>query len=187
MNVTFIGMAGAGKSYIGSRLAQRLGFQFVDTDALLEREYGKTIQRILDELGEDRYLHSEAEVLFKYTNKRDNLLIAPGGSVIYRDDAMDHLKTISTIVHLKVPYAAIADRLRDAPARAIIGLGKKTLRQLYEERMPLYRLHADHEVDMSHDTEANLRQIAQFLNVEKIRGYFPIERGQYPTDSFDNF
>ena len=53
MNITLIGMAGAGKSHIGAKLAKRLELELLDGDALLAEEFGKVIQEILDEIGEE--------------------------------------------------------------------------------------------------------------------------------------
>ncbi|MDO8513946.1 MAG: shikimate kinase [bacterium] len=147
MNITLIGMAGAGKSYIGRPLAERLELEFIDIDKLLESAYGKPIQSILDELGATKYVETESEMLIQGTSGRDNLVISPGGSIIYRDRAMDHTKDISTLVYLKVPFETIEARLKGASPRAIIGLGQKSLQELYDERTPLYELHADIIVD----------------------------------------
>jgi shikimate kinase len=143
MNVTLIGMAGAGKSYIGKQVAQKMNLEFVDIDDVLEAQYGKSIQEILEEVGEQEYLEREARALVGATEGRDNLLVSPGGSVIYRDDAMEHIRTISKVVYLKVPYEIIEERKKDAPPRAVIGLGLKTLRELYDERHPLYEKNTD--------------------------------------------
>jgi shikimate kinase len=60
---------------------------------------------------------------------------------------MRHLKSISKVVHIRVPFEVIEDRLKNLPPRAIIGLGKKSLRELYDERMPLYEAAADLTVE----------------------------------------
>lgn len=143
MNLTLIGMAGAGKSYVGKQVAEKTGLEFVDIDDVLEVQYGKTIQEILEEVGEQEYLEREARALMGATQGRDNLLVSPGGSIVYRDDAMAHVAAISKVVYLKVPFETIEGRKKDAAPRAIIGLGRKTLRQLYDERHPLYEKNAD--------------------------------------------
>lgn len=154
MNITLIGMSGAGKSYIGKRLADRLGFQFTDIDTLIAEKHGKEIQQVLEEIGEEEYLNTEMERLIEGTNGRNNLVISPGGSVVYRDGAMQHIKNISVAVYLKVPYEVIEERNRNAPRHAIIGLGRKTLRELYDQRHPLYERQADMVLE-SHGKEAD--------------------------------
>src|ERR1700690_2548045 len=167
MNITLIGMAGAGKSYVGERLADKLDLEFVDIDDVLEAQRGKSLQEILEEVGERKYLDLEAHALIARTRGRDNMLVSPGGSIIYRNAAMDHLKDISTVVYLKVPFRIIEERKKDAPPRAIIGLGKKTLRQLYDERHPLYESHADFVVETENlDMESILDAIVDHFGFD---------------------
>jgi len=167
MNVTLIGMAGAGKSFIGRELSKRAHLTFFDNDEALQKAHGKGIQDILDELGEELYLETEAATLVKSTRRKDNLVISPGGSIVYRDDAMDHLKDISTIVYLQVPFETVEARLKNAAPRAIIGLGKKTLHELYDERHPLYKVHADHTIDTSQRSfEEVISDITRMLPID---------------------
>jgi len=164
MNLTLIGMAGAGKSYLGKRLAKKLALEFIDSDDRLAEKFGKPIQEILDELGEKKYVETEAALNIEHTMNRDDALISPSGSSIYSERWMDHLKDISIVVYLRVPYEMIEERLRDKPPRAIIGLGRKTLHELYDERHPLYEMHADISVDTaSRDLKEVEREILDFL------------------------
>lgn len=168
MNITLIGMAGAGKSYIGKRLAARLGFGWHDSDVELSKAFGgKNIQTILDELGEEKYLDAEANLAIEQTSGKDNLLISPAGSVVYVDRWINHLKSTSNIVYLKVPFELVEERLHKVPPRAIIGLGRKTLRELYDERHPLYEKHAHLTID-THGRESDeiLESIERFLNTK---------------------
>ena len=168
MNITLIGMAGAGKSYIGRRLAERLGLALLDVDRdLWEVKYGKPIQEILDELGEEKYVAEEEQLIIDATKGKDNLLISPPGSVAYQKDAIRHLKDISTVVYLRVPFSVIKKRVEASPPRAIIGLGTKTLRELYDERHPLYEKHSHVIVD-TNEREAGdvMQEIEAFLNRE---------------------
>jgi len=168
MNLTLIGMAGAGKSHIGKRLAERLGLTMLDVDRdLWEPKYRKPIQNILDELGEKRYLEEEERLTIEATTGKDNLLISPPGSVAYQKDALRHLKEISTIIYLHVPFKTIQSRLEKKPPRAIIGLGAKTLRELYEERHPLYERHAHIVVDTEQiDSDDVTAEILNRLGVD---------------------
>ena len=164
MNVTLIGMAGAGKSYIGKRLARRLGFKFVDIDTVLENSHGKNIQALLDEVGEAEYLRRETQALIESSSDRDNLVLSPGGSIIYTTEGVGHLKKNSRVVYLCVPFDVVEGRIKGLPPRAIIGLGKKTLRELYDERHPLYERTADLIVDTEdRDSEYTLKAIIDFL------------------------
>ena len=161
-------MAAAGKSHIGRQIAEPLSLEFVDVDELLEDRYQKPIQALLDETGEEKYLDLEAQMFIDTTKGRDNLLIAPGGSIIYRDDAMRHARDIGNVVYIKVPFDVIAERKKGAAPRAVIGQGKKTLEDLYESRQPLYDKYADLTIEpMGLTLEDILLRLRDFLHSRK--------------------
>ncbi|MEK7107468.1 MAG: shikimate kinase [Patescibacteria group bacterium] len=164
MNVTLIGMAGAGKSYVGKRLAKRLGLEFIDIDDALKQTHGKGIQKVLDESGDEAYLEKELQALVNSTSGRDNLIISPGGSVIYKTECVEYIKKVSKVVYLKVSFKNIESRLKGMPPRAIIGLGRKTLRELYDERAPMYEALADVTIDTEGKYAGSIvREIIEFL------------------------
>ncbi|MDP2648835.1 MAG: shikimate kinase [bacterium] len=149
MNVTLVGMPGAGKSYIGKQLAPRLSLEFVDVDSLLERAFGKPVRSILNDLGDERYMEAEADMIINGTSGRSEILIAPGGSILYRTDTLQHVRDMSTVVYLMAPLAVIEERLKQIPEHPIIGLGGRTLRELYDERHPRYAACSDLVIDTS--------------------------------------
>lgn len=166
MNVTLIGMAGAGKSYFGKRLARRLRMEFLDIDSVLEEIYGKELEKILEELGDEQFVKVEAGAIMSATKGKDAHVFSPGGSSIYEPDAMEHLKKISSVVFLDVPFSTIESRIGRASARMgrIVGLGTKTFRELYDERRPLYTKYADFVVETeAHDADTIVRMIADFV------------------------
>jgi len=137
MNITLIGMPGSGKSYIGKMVAEQLGYTFVELDALMEQRFGKPIQHILDMLGEKAFLAEQAKDAITHTKEAHNMVISPGGSLVYSDTAMQHLQTISRIVYLKTSLETIQKRINETP-RGIVGLNNQTLEELYQTRAPLY-------------------------------------------------
>lgn len=145
MNITLIGMSGAGKSFIGTRLAQALGLEYVDIDRKLEEAEGKPLGELVRAWGDEEFVRKEAEMAKALSTSKDNLLISTGGSIVYDEAAMRHLKEISKVVYLRVPFAVIEGRVAGIPERErrIIGIGTKTLRQLFDERVPLYEHYAD--------------------------------------------
>jgi len=140
MNITLMGMAGSGKSTVGKELAKELGYSFVDVDELVIAKYKKTLNEIIDAFGEDELLRAEGKEVLELGDT-DKSVIAPGGSVIYLDDAMGFLKKVSKIVFLDVPFEVV--NKRDPNARGIIGLRTKTLEEIYNERAPLLKKYAD--------------------------------------------
>ena len=142
MNVTLIGMAGAGKSLIGKALAKKLGYTFIDTDKIIGENIHLDLQDIIDIYGKDRFLKIEEDTILNL-DVRDRCVVAPGGSVIYSKKAIAFLKKRSTVVFLDVPFGSIDTWIVDKVTRGIVGLKKKGLKTLYKERRPLYEKYAD--------------------------------------------
>lgn len=140
-NYTLIGMPGAGKSTIGVLLAKALGYEFIDTDLVIQQKVGKLLKEIIAEEGNDGFKKIEEDVNASIEAKR--AVIAPGGSAIYSHKAMQHFKKIGKIVYLKLSYASVKTRLGDLKARGVVLEEGQTLYDLYQERIPLYERYAD--------------------------------------------
>lgn len=140
-SIVLIGMAGVGKSTIGMSLAKTLGFNFIDVDAYIFEKDGKTIQEIIDGEGEETFRQLEKQRMREVDLPR--MVVAPGGSIVYHPDLMEYLKQNSTLVYLDDSFEGIAEKLTGGLNRGIVGLKNKSLRQIYEERRPLYSRYAD--------------------------------------------
>ena len=141
-NIVLIGMPGAGKSTLGIVLAKILCMDFVDADLLIQQSCDKSLQRLIDTLGPDAFLEIENQVLS---------VIATGGSAIYSEPAMKHLSEIGRVVYLKISFDELKCRLADFSERGVVmrdGIGM-SLRELYDERLPLYEKYADITVDVN--------------------------------------
>ena len=98
MNIILIGMPASGKSTVGVILAKLLGFDFIDTDLLIQRQTALHLSEIIQSQGLDAFLAvEEVACLSLYAN---HSVIATGGSVIYSANAMHHLKELGTIIYL---------------------------------------------------------------------------------------
>lgn len=144
-NVTLIGMPSAGKSTIGVLLAKRLGYSFIDADILIQETEGRLLKDIIAQEGMDGFLAVENRV--NAGIKASRSVIAPGGSVIYGREAMEHLKEISTVVYLKMSYEELERRVGDVVDRGVALKEGMTLRDLYEERTAYYERYADLTID----------------------------------------
>lgn len=147
-NIVLIGMPGAGKSTLGVVLAKILGYEFIDADLLIQSKLDKTLQKIIDACGPDGFIEVENEVLCTLSASR--AIVATGGSAVYSDEAMIHLKSIGTVVYLRVSYEELESRLGGLHERGVVmknGMGM-SLRDLYEERLPLYEKYADVTIDI---------------------------------------
>lgn len=136
-------MPGAGKSTIGQLLAQQLGFAFVDTDLLIESLYARPLQQITDALPRQTFLDMEAGVITALA--ASDCVIATGGSVIYRESAMTHLKKLGPVIYLNPPLAAIVERVASKPDRGISFGPGQGLAEIHAERAGLYERYADYD------------------------------------------
>ena len=99
-NITLIGMPGAGKSSIGVVLAKVLGYQFIDSDLLIQKAEKRTLSKIIEDEGTEGFKAIENRV--NASIQVENTVIATGGSVVYCDEAMQHLKSEGVVVYLKI-------------------------------------------------------------------------------------
>ncbi len=144
--IVLIGMAGAGKSTIGTRLAAVLDLRFIDLDIYIQEKEKSTIQEIIDNRGENTLLSLEEQYLFELD--LNNCVIAPGGSVVYLPDLMAYLKSKALMIFLDVSFEELEKRLNDVSSRGIVGLKNKTLRRIFDERRPLYLNYADFTINV---------------------------------------
>ena len=163
-NIVLIGMPGAGKSTLGIVLAKIMAYDFVDADLLIQQQSDRTLQRLIDACGPEGFIQVENQVLshldFEHT------IIATGGSAVYSDEAMRHLGEIGRVVYLQISYDELRSRLSDFSERGVVmkgGIGM-SLRDLYDERKPLYEKYADVVVDVNDLTiTAAARKVADAL------------------------
>jgi shikimate kinase len=134
-------MPGCGKSTVGVLLAKALGLDFTDTDLLIQRKCGMTLQEFINKNGIDAFLHVESEVLSSL--ETDHCVIATGGSAIYSEPAMQHLKQNAVAVYISLPLSEIEHRLTNISSRGIAMSPGTTIADLYNQRCPLYEKEAD--------------------------------------------
>ncbi len=147
-NIVLIGMPGVGKSTIGVILAKILGYQFIDADLVIQEQYGKLLKEIIAERGIDGFIKVENEVNSSLNPQK--AVIATGGSVVYGKEAMEHLSEIATVVYLKLDIHPLQKRLGNLKQRGVVLREGQTLRDLYNERIPLYEKYADVIVNENH-------------------------------------
>lgn len=140
-NVVMIGMPGSGKSTVGVVLAKMLGFAFLDSDLVIQEREGKILSEIIEDEGNDGFERIEDQVNASIDAHRT--VIATGGSAIYGRKSMAHLSEIGVIVYIKLPLEEIDKRLGSFKERGISMKEGQTLKDLYEERCPLYEHYAD--------------------------------------------
>ena len=162
-NVVLIGMPGVGKSSAGVVLAKVLGYEFVDSDLVIQKEEKRLLKDIIAEDGLDEFIRIENRV--NSNLNVNNCVIATGGSVIYGKEAMEHLSEIGVIVYLRATFDTIDSRLGNLEGRGVAIKRNQTLFDLYQERTILYEKYADVVVDLDNqDISATVVEIARILH-----------------------
>ena len=158
-NISLIGMPTCGKSTIGVLLAKTLNLMFVDTDLLIQQEHNKLLWEIINYDGIDEFKRKEAKIICSL--HCENTCIATGGSAVYSEEAMNHLKQLSTIIFLDLSSQEVEKRIIDVKSRGVVVEKGKSISELYYERKPLYLKYADIIID------ANNKSVEEILMLIK--------------------
>ncbi len=133
-NIILIGMPSAGKSTVGVILAKHRGMSFVDTDVLIQSRQGRLLQEIINSDGTEAFLKIE-ESEIKALNYSDTV-IATGGSVVYSEKAMGHLKKTGIVIYLYVDMNTVNKRLKNLKTRGVVLGPGQSLEDIYRKRQP---------------------------------------------------
>lgn len=162
-NIVLIGLPGAGKSTVGVILAKTLGMRFIDTDILIQENTGRILQTIINKDGTESFLKTEEKNILGLNVT--NAVIATGGSAVYSSHAMEHLKSNSIVVYLNISFDEMRKRLKNIRTRGVAMIPGQNLRDMVNQRIPLYEQYADITVDCSYgDFEDVVEKV-----VEKIQ------------------
>lgn len=149
-NIVLIGMPASGKSTCGVIAAKVLLKNFFDTDLLVQGLEQKRLQELIDEKGKEYFFAAEESAVLSL--KLEATVIATGGSVIYSEKAMQHLKSLGRVIYLKLSYETMLKRINDLTTRGIVLKNGTTLLDMYNERVSLYEKYADVTVDCDSNT-----------------------------------
>lgn len=137
-----VGMPGSGKSTLGVLLAKNFALPFVDTDLLIQSQQQCTLQDIIDEHGH-LYLRQVEEDVILQLDEQPPRVIATGGSAVYSEKGMLHLKRFGVVVYLCVPLSELQNRIHNYESRGIARAPDQSFESLMAERDKLYRRYAD--------------------------------------------
>jgi shikimate kinase len=142
--ISLIGMPGVGKSTVGVLLAKLTGLHFRDTDIDIQVSTGTTLQDIIDTRGHLKLREIEQLVLLDIP--LDKSVISTGGSAVYSDKAMAHLRQAGPMVYLQADFEVLQARVEATPDRGIACAAQQSFIDVFQERTPLYQRYADHTV-----------------------------------------
>lgn len=152
------GFMGAGKSSVGAALAQRLSWPLLDTDAMIEEQYGP-ISQIFAEKGESYFRSLEAQLAGTLSHK-ERAVIATGGGFVLADAVREQLKD-STVVYLSVPFELCYERIKDSDRPLVKANSREQLNDIYKKRDSVYRLAATYCMDNARPLEETVQEIVE--------------------------
>tara|TARA_X000001036_G_C20573394_1_gene763612 strand:+ start:277 stop:765 length:489 start_codon:yes stop_codon:yes gene_type:complete len=160
-NISFIGMAGCGKSTIGEALSIKLGINFIDTDQLIEEKFKASLEQIKKDKGYKFVRHAEEEAILSL-NKHIKI-ISTGGSAVYSEKSMLHLSSFSKIIYINTPLDEIKNRIGQGQQRGLAAPEGLSIDEIYLEREPLYKKWADATLDGKDSVEKMVSSIISFI------------------------
>lgn len=149
-NVILIGMPGSGKSTCGVVAAKLMLKNFFDTDLLIQNIEGASLQGIIDNKGNDYFQEAEEKAILSLDIQ--GTVIATGGSVVYSQKAMEHLKSLGKIIFLNIDYEHMLSRISNLSTRGVLIKNGETLKDMFDERLPLYEKWADDVINCNDNT-----------------------------------
>ena len=161
-NIVLIGMPASGKSTAGVILAKVLGKKFIDTDLVIQEREKALLADIIKDKGVAGFMKTEEEAILSVDVK--NTVIATGGSAVYGEKAMEHLKENGTVVYLKVEKDELFKRLTDIKERGVVLREGENIEEMYDSRIALYEKYADIIIEERDSTiEETIRKIQNEL------------------------
>ena len=149
-NIVLIGMPASGKSTVGVILAKILGYNFIDSDIVIQEKEGRKLSEIIETEGIDGFINIENRINAGIEVQKT--VIATGGSVVYGNEAMQHYKNIGKVIYMKVDMEVLNKRLSDVKQRGVVMKEGQSLVSLYNERCKLYEQYADVVIDEKNNT-----------------------------------
>ncbi len=164
-----IGFMGSGKSTLGKKMSEKLGFGYIDTDEVIEKKLGMTIESLFVKKGESFFREMEKNVINNLYNNEKNhekpIVVSCGGGLILDKDNQEKMKKLGTIIFLDVPPEIIYHRVKDRTHRPLLNAGQDLEKRIYhilEERYEIYQEVSDLAVPIHHETvEESLSLIYQ--------------------------
>ena len=149
-NIVLIGMPGCGKSTCGVLAAKALCMDFADTDLIIQAQEGRKLQEIIDTDGNVYFEKAEERALLE--SQFDNTVIATGGSAVYYENGMNHLRESGMVIWLKIGFEEMMDRIKNMRTRGILLKNGETIEEMFREREALYEKYADIIIDCNNST-----------------------------------
>ena len=156
-------MAGCGKSTLGNAISERMGLSFQDTDHLVEEKFNMSLEDIKNKFGYEFVRSAEEEVILNLNDSTK--IISTGGSAVYSEIAMNHLKSFSRIIYINTPLKTIIERIDVGQERGLAVPDGVSVSDVYLERQPLYEKFLQFTLDGSKSIQELVTEVEKiYLN-----------------------
>jgi len=153
-NIFLIGLMGTGKTTVGRQLSRKLKMEFYDSDRVIEERTGVDIPLIFEKEGEEGFRARETAIIDELTQKT-NIVLATGGGAILNAENRNHLVNRGTVFYLKSNLQTLVERTSKDKNRPLLQTGEPaetTLKNLLEQRGPLYEETADYVIETANNS-----------------------------------
>jgi shikimate kinase len=168
--IVLIGMMGAGKSHIGSALAQSLDLGFFDSDREIETKAGQSVADIFKNFGEKKFRDAERNTILELM-ERGPCIIATGGGAVMDDKTRESLLENAIVIWLDAPVETLWERVQKSKTRPLLHTDnpKQRLSDLLVQRKPLYaQAHIRIAVSARTAQEEVIKALYDFLNKDSV-------------------
>ena len=168
-SIVLIGLMGSGKSAIGRILSQKMRVPLSDTDKIIEKEVGKTIDEIFNDPGEKYFRQVEEEVVGRVLDKAAHIISTGGGSIL-SSKTRKAIKSKSFSIWVQCDVDIISNRIHDQEKRPLLKNNNilDTLVKKNKERIKFYRQADSHIVNENSDIEMTVEAIVEELLLKKV-------------------
>lgn len=167
--IILTGFMGTGKTAVGQALAAKLGFDFLDTDLMVEKETGKTITEIFEKEGEPSFRAYEKKMIRKAL-KKERVVIATGGGAVTDPENLTLLKEKGALIALSASPERILERVQSLKTRPLLKdkepMEMETIKNLLSRRSVYYR-QADRIIDTTgKNIDEACEEILKFVHAD---------------------
>jgi shikimate kinase len=149
--LVFIGFMGAGKTTVGKLVAQKLNRKFIDTDDVIEKEFGMPIPEVFKTYGEPVFREKEKSVIADLSGKT-NLVLSLGGGAFLQEEIREACLSNANVIFLDISFESWKDRLELIIDNRPVLQGKsmEETKELYKKRQEVY---ANHHIKIQVDNK----------------------------------
>jgi shikimate kinase len=165
--IFLIGFMGAGKTTVGLDLSRELGWSCIDTDSMIEEQYGMPVREIFRKFGESEFREIETKILRELNG--DNCIITTGGGMPGKEVNRSLMKKKGTVIWLNCSFEEIAERIGDDETRPLLeGKALEGVKDLFTKRLALYKAAADYDIETSGLTVSEtVKKILSCLKIDR--------------------